>query len=454
MKSEEGFLLTNAVLSLAVRSVIGRLKSLAFLPLAIVMISSFALPAPAAAQGLAVSGNFYRQHFQLLPGETVSTPDIYLVVFNHEDGDIRVNLTTQSPAGVAILLDESCFTLASGEHQKVEVGVSAGTDAAPGEYSLAISAEVQPVEGKGVTIAGAAEQKARITILSAAAGQIGENTPPATPEYTIDRFSVAPGYHDGTDGIAFINIEYSIRNTGQPLEKASVILMVSFNDEPLERIEIVSLPTLEAGNTSGSYKYIPSTGWKDGAYAFELELLSQDKVYAQSPEEKLGDATPVSSSWINWNINWSLVGAVAGGLIIISLAVVFLRKRFSNILPGISALILPRKKRVYIENPEFAAISNEETGQPVTVKINYGINNKHKPVPDVRVELQVSKNDQHFENIALTTLNPLDKGVFNLEYDYAPAEGWQKDAAYKFNLALYIADKLHTVRPVSSAGPV
>jgi len=42
----------------------------------------------------------------------------------------------------------------------------------------------------------------------------------------------------------------------------------------------------------------------------------------------------------------------------------------------------------------------------------------------------------------------LEKGLSNLEYDYAPEEGWQKDAAYNFKLALYIADKLHTIIPV------
>ena len=178
MKREKGFSLIETVPALSAQGIFERLRNLVFLILIVITLLSFALPTPAEAQGLAISGTFYRQHFQLLPGETLRTPDVYLVVFNHEDKDIRVKLTTQIPPGVEIMLDQNDFPIPSGEQRKVEVGVSVSTEAVPGEYTLAITAEVQPAEGKGIMIAGAAEQRAKLTIL-------GEEAPVATTVDTI-----------------------------------------------------------------------------------------------------------------------------------------------------------------------------------------------------------------------------------------------------------------------------
>ncbi len=34
----------------------------------------------------------------------------------------------------------------------------------------------------------------------------------------------------------------------------------------LEEDEIISLPTLDMGNTGGSYTYVPAQGWQNGTY--------------------------------------------------------------------------------------------------------------------------------------------------------------------------------------------
>ena len=170
MKSKNGFSSIETVVALAIHSIIARLRNLTFLILIVITLLSFAPTIPAEAQGLAISGTFYRQHFQLLPGEVRRTPDVYLVIFNHEDKDIRVKLTTQTPPGVKIMLDQSDFLIQPGEQRKVEVGVSTSNEAVPGEYLLAIVVEIQSAEGEGITITGAAEQRAKLTIF----GEAGE----------------------------------------------------------------------------------------------------------------------------------------------------------------------------------------------------------------------------------------------------------------------------------------
>lgn len=444
MKSEMGFSLVGTIPTLAVHSIIKRQRNLVFLILILITLLGFACPLPAAAQGLAISGTFYRQHFQLLPGENVSTPDIYLVVFNHNDDDIMVELTTQTPHEVEIMLGQSYFPIPAGEQQKVEVGVSVSNEAVPGEYLLTITAEVRPAKGEGIVIAGAVEQRAELTIL----GEAGEapttgNVTPETQACVISGFSVVPNYDDDTDKIAFANILYAIENAYQPLKSAKVVLRVSFNNEPLEQPEIISLPTLDLGSTSGSYKYIPSQGWQNGIYTFKLALLSQDEVCAQSTEEVLAGIMSTSATGINWN----LIGAVVVVLLVLVL-MIFTRRRLKKIFPTISLLTRLKKKAIYLETPEFSGVFNEKTGELVTARITYSINNQYKPVPGVRVELQARKGDTPFENITLVTLDPLEEGLINLEYDYAPEEGWQKNAAYNFKLALYIADERHSVTPV------
>ncbi len=141
--------------------------------LLVIVLLSFVLPTPVNAQGIAISGSFYRQHFMLNPGESLNTPEIYVVVFNHETNDIRVILTPQAPSGVNIYLQESDFIIPSGGNHQIEVGVEVSPEAVPGEYILTITAEIQQ-DGEGIVVVGAVQQQARLTILGES-GEIGIN---------------------------------------------------------------------------------------------------------------------------------------------------------------------------------------------------------------------------------------------------------------------------------------
>jgi hypothetical protein len=125
------------------------------------------LSGPASAQGIAISGTFYRHRFQLIPGETISTPDIFVVVFNHDVEPIRVKLTTQSPPSVELLIAETEFSIPPGGDHIVEVGVRASPDAVPGEYTVAITADVVR-EGTGIVVTTGAQQQAKLSIFGEA----------------------------------------------------------------------------------------------------------------------------------------------------------------------------------------------------------------------------------------------------------------------------------------------
>ncbi len=136
----------------------------------ILIVLGLSLLLPAVAQaggGIAISGSFYRQHFRLLPGESLSTPDIYVEVFNNSDSPMRVGMSTQVPPGVELTLSITEFQLPPGGQQRVEVGITVSPEAVPGEYVVAITADSYP-EGEGFVLAGAAKQQAKLTIFGEA----------------------------------------------------------------------------------------------------------------------------------------------------------------------------------------------------------------------------------------------------------------------------------------------
>lgn len=133
-------------------------------PLAAFLILSLVVaPAVSAQGGLALSGSFYRQDFKVPQGTSIESPDVYVVVFNNSSSGMDVRMTTEAPAGVALVLSQSEFHLPAGGQQKVTVAVKVSEAAAPGEYQLKVTAEAHR-EGAGIKLLGAASQAAKLTI--------------------------------------------------------------------------------------------------------------------------------------------------------------------------------------------------------------------------------------------------------------------------------------------------
>jgi len=116
---------------------------------------------------MGISGTFSGQHFQLIPGEGLSTPDIYVVVFNNTESEMLVKLTPETPSGVELILSTTDFLLSSGSQQRIEVGIAVSREAVPGEYILTLTAEACP-KGGGIKLGAAAQQQAKLTIFGEA----------------------------------------------------------------------------------------------------------------------------------------------------------------------------------------------------------------------------------------------------------------------------------------------
>lgn len=145
----------------------GKARQLAITAVIAVSMLSLFMPSPVQAQGMGLSGNFYRQHFELCPGETSPEADIYVVVSNPTDSAIRVKMVAVTPEGVQILPSQDDFALEAGGQQKVNIRVQVSQQAVPGEYTIVISAEAYR-EGTGIKITAAAQQEATLSVLGEA----------------------------------------------------------------------------------------------------------------------------------------------------------------------------------------------------------------------------------------------------------------------------------------------
>jgi len=358
--------------------------------LSLLLLASLLLPPKAFAGGLAMSGSFYRQDFKIPQGTSLSTPDVYVVVFNNGDEDFNIRMTTATPAGVGLIFSAKDFPLQAGEQKEVTIGVNVTEAAIPGEYTLKVSAEAYR-EGAGIQLLGSAGQTAKLTVTGEAASiEVNAVTPdggavPAivklykkagsqnfnvgysdtgslkmkvapgnylaeayvagnklaensfsvaaneTKKITLEvktvyfeGFGIMPNYNTETNELAFAQVVYTVNNLLQPFPEAKVILEVTKGGAPLDEVTLATLAPLEKGRAGLSYNYIPAGGWQKTTYTFKLELQIGGKPYVSSKEEKLELGTGTSAPG---NINWLLIGGIAGGVVILILIIIILMMR-------------------------------------------------------------------------------------------------------------------------------
>ena len=136
--------------------------------------------ASAQGAGIALSGTFCWQRYEMVPGMSISTPAAYVNVQNTGELPLQVTMLSNTPAGVNIIFSEEEFTLPAGGGKRVGITVEVLPDAVPGEYTISVTAEGRvTVEGGGeVKIAGAAGQEAPLIITGESAKVIAQTLNP------------------------------------------------------------------------------------------------------------------------------------------------------------------------------------------------------------------------------------------------------------------------------------
>jgi hypothetical protein len=136
--------------------------------MALWLLTAILVTVPVKAGGLALSGSFYRQNFQMPLGSKLSSPDVNVVVFNNSDTNMNIRMSSETPPGVQLTFSINDFELKVGDQNKVEIGVEVSEEAVPGEYELKVNAEAYR-QGEGIQLLGAAGQAAKLNIIGEAA---------------------------------------------------------------------------------------------------------------------------------------------------------------------------------------------------------------------------------------------------------------------------------------------
>jgi hypothetical protein len=133
-----------------------------------------------ASGGFAVSGNFSNYHYKMVPGETISTPEVHIIFFNNYATEIEVALSprvTQLDGSPSLMDDRLEFIVESltviipaYENISVPVGIKLNENAPAGDYLIGLSAEIISKESDGITINGSAELRTQLSIF----GEAGE----------------------------------------------------------------------------------------------------------------------------------------------------------------------------------------------------------------------------------------------------------------------------------------
>ncbi|MBN2048207.1 MAG: hypothetical protein JW750_10225 [Anaerolineaceae bacterium] len=323
----------------------------------LVILAAVAIPISTvnAQGGIAMTGTFYNQVFEIPLGAEVSASSVYVVVLNNSEDDAKFKMSSEAPAGVEISFSESEITVPAGGQVKIFITVRVGNDAVPGQYELVVRATqiADEVDGE-LAVTSAVGQKAdliivgesanvSVQVLSAtgepilasvrlfklingsemefASGEMGVlDVKVSAGSYRVSAFvagqklaeesfdvaagesrmivlsgstvyiggyGLIPNYSTETGDLVFAEVVYTINNFYQPMPEVEVLLKIGLDGNPLEETSLVTFEPLNSGRTGGSYKVIPAAGWKEGEYAFRLELYSEGKLYTRTQDEVL-----------------------------------------------------------------------------------------------------------------------------------------------------------------------
>jgi len=172
-----------------------------------ILLAGLLTAMPARADGgIAISGSFSSQIFEIPQGSSVGGPSINVVVFNQSSTQINVTMVTEAPAGVTIDLSYTNFALQPGEYRQVQIGVAVSPDVPPGQYQISVTAQASYEGAGGVQVLPAAGETASLVVTGEAASVTVDTVGPSRePVVAVIRlFKVINGS----------NYEVSYSNTG------------------------------------------------------------------------------------------------------------------------------------------------------------------------------------------------------------------------------------------------
>jgi hypothetical protein len=204
---------------------------------------------------------------------------------------------------------------------------------------VAVRTQAISIDGGGsgtvnfnITADTAGQHRVSIGSLQATYQVTSPPAPPSTPEANeltalqIETFTVTPEYNQPTGKIISAKIVYRMNQPFASFPRASIMIKVFFNNQPVETILLLNLSQSQSDTQIGELSYIPSEEWMAGEYSFKAELYDGDGFAQEVSSSPLVVAPGAVTKVFSWWILIVVIGA-AMSLVIIVIALVVYRRR-------------------------------------------------------------------------------------------------------------------------------
>jgi hypothetical protein len=231
-----------------------------------------------------------------------------------------------------------------GDSATIEVLVS-NTGGITGSYELSLNLNGGVIQTREVTLNAGDSATVSFSVTPDSIGKHEVNigdllavleveapAPPGTEEVAsaelgISGFNITPIYDTLTGTLLSARVDYQINGTEAMTPAAELILKVLLEGEPLEEVQLLILSQLQPDRNTGSLSYIPSRGWNDGTYDFQIELREGDRVIQSTlPENFTLIQQPATAAVVSWQTLGVIIGIVVL-LAILIVGLVLYRRR-------------------------------------------------------------------------------------------------------------------------------
>ncbi|MFA5055356.1 MAG: hypothetical protein WC562_04175 [Dehalococcoidia bacterium] len=137
-------------------------------------------------------------------------------------------------------------------------------------------------------------------------------------------FAVLEYFNSDTGNLAYVEIQYTVKNVYEEVDDASILLDVTLDGEPLEQKTIAPPNRLTLDGVNGVWEYTPLEGWKSGDYSFKLILKIGDEVYTYSTEKQLDVTGDASVGGSNTPL---IIGIVCAIVVVFAVALYMILKK-------------------------------------------------------------------------------------------------------------------------------
>jgi len=271
-----------------------------------------------------------------------------------EVGELHSIFTVNEPEAPAEFITSNLeidpVEVAMGESVTISILVS-NTGDLSGSYEVRLLIDGSVAQTKEIALNGGDSQQVSFQVPTNTAGEFTVtidglsgsyvvNTASAAIEeetraqLEISSFDVIPLYNPDTGKLVSVTVSYTLNKSYDMISEEILWLKVFLEEELLEIIPLLESSQIQPDGNTGEVSYVPSQGWRAGAYSFQAELYeTEGEGLLQVTQLEHINVTPET---VTPAVSWKVLGTIIGAAFAAILAIV--------------GLILYRRREMWQDN--------------------------------------------------------------------------------------------------------